>query len=428
MAAREMAPMPRRARGILDEAAYYGLAALFYLAPRILYDLHIDEDEATTFPPSTLVVTNHKRDLDSVILTAALYWRQRPPRAPLHFAGREDMFYPGFLAHFEVVPRWLRRLLYALDLTAVMEALRVFPVRRFPERTMDEALREALQLFGDRPLAEVLVPEEAEPVVRRLGPSARLSHALAWEFRARWRRPARLRAFREELRPQVQARQREVVTAQLGALADLVNRGGVLYIAPEGVISPDGRLQPFRSGLRHLLSLARGARIRPACIVYDFMKPGPLRVFIRVGRLLPAGGPPEAAAALARRRLAGLHVVTGSQLCSQVAWEALARGQEALPPEILAEEAVRLAARLQEEGLRVDGGFLRAPAARVRQWTAYARARGILAGGGPAVRITPAIAQQPATHWGNPVRYCVNELQSVRAALRGAVEAAAASG
>lgn len=414
---------------MLSDAVYYGLAALFYLAPRALYELHIAEDEPTTLPPATLLVTNHKRDLDSVILPAALYWLQRPPRRVVHFAGREDMFIRGFLAGFDVVPRWLRRLLHEIDLTAAMHALRIHPIRRFPERTMDEALREAHRLLGDRPLDQVLVPAELPPAARTRGPGFTVSRALGWEFRDWWQRPARLRAFVPALRETLAARQREVVRRQMEELAGVLRAGGVLYFAPEGVISSDGRLQAFRSGLQQILSLAAGAGIRPACIVYDFMRPGPLRVFITVGRLSPAAAPPPVASELTRRRLAALHVITATQVCSQVVWDHLRAGADRLPRDTFVRRTADLAAGLRDDGLRVDPALLRDPASAAAAWVRYAAPREWVRVEGADLRVAGArITAAPATHWANPIRYGMNELQSVRLALRGEVEAVAASG
>jgi len=418
--------MTSRTRGMVDEAAYYGLAALFYAAPRILYDIQIDEAEPTTFPPSTLIVTNHKRDLDSVVLTSSLYWLQRPPRRPLEFAGREDMFLRGFLAHYDVVPMWLRRLLYEIDLTRVMEALRVHPVRRFPERTLEEALREALLILGDRPVTEILTAEAAGDAGRPGGSPLRLSQVLAWGWREGWQRPASMGAFRPEVRPLLEERQRVVVRQQMDGLAAVVRRGGVLYLAPEGVISPDGRLQNFRSGLRLILERVPEARIRPACIVYDFMTPGRLRICITVGRLAAAPAPTPGGPEVARRWLAALHTMTASQVCSQVVWDRITRGEHRVPEALIVRETDALAAALAAEGLRVDPLLRRDPERCAAGWVAYAVRRGLGAVRGAVLHLAAGpIVSRPATHWGNPLRYAVTELRSVRAALAEGREVAA---
>lgn len=412
---------------MLGDILYYALAVLFSLATRALYELHIAEDEPTTFPPATLIVTNHKRDLDSVILPAALFWLQRPPRRIMHFAGREDMFLRGFLAGFDVVPGWFRRVLHEIDLIQVMRALRVHPVRRFPERTMDEALREAYQVLGDRPAAEVLVADELPAAARRGGVT--LAQVLGWQFRDWWARPARMRAFAPAMREMLAARQREVVRGQMDELAGVLRVGEPLYLAPEGVISPDGRLQAFRSGLEQILALAADVTIRPACIVYDFMRSGPMRVFITVGRRARVEEPPAAAADVARRRLAGLHVMTATQICSEVVWDHLRSGGERFTRDALVHGMADLAAGLSAGGLRVDTALRRDPAAAASAWVRYAvRGRWLRVEGTTLRADGGRITSTPATHWANPIRYAVNELQSVRAALRGESAMAAASG
>lgn len=402
------------------DLVYYGVGAIFYLAPRLLYALQVQDAARYRHHPSTLVVVNHKRDLDSVIVPPTLYFNGVRPKRPLWFAGREDMFVRGFLAGYQVVPRWLRRLLYEMDLTAVLGALRVMPVRRFPERTMAEALHEVLKAYGDRSLVEVLSAQEAEPLVRLCGPGATLSAALAWRFHDRWRRRATLRAFAPSWREVLRERQRAVTALQMRALADVLDRGENLYLAPEGVISPDGRLQGFRSGLRQILSLVRvEVRLLPACIVYDFMRPGPLRVFLTVGEEVRPGASPAESEQAARRALAALHVMTCTQVASHLLWDLLRQGRTTVEEPRFVRDVLDFARALAQEGLRVDPA-LREPRgeARVSQWLSYAERRGLLQRRGSSLHpAADRLLEAPATHWGNPVRYAANELLSVREAL-----------
>lgn len=217
------------------------------------------------------------------------------------------------------------------------------------------------------------------------------------------------------------ARQREVVRAQTKELAGVLRAGHPLYLAPEGVISPDGRLQAFRSGLEQLLSLTQGeVGVRPVCIVYDFMRPGRLHVFIAVGRRVKAEGAPDACAAATRRRLGALHVMTATQIASQVVWDHLRSGGERLDCDALLRGTTELATALRAEGLRVDPALLRYPAAAVSAWVRYAVRQGWARPVGSALQWDGArITSTPATHHANPIRYAVNELQSVRAAMRG---------
>lgn len=403
----------------LREGLYYGVITAFYLAPRLLYSLHLDGAQRFRHRPSTLIVTNHKRDLDSVILPPTLLFNGVRPKRPLWFAGRDDMFVRGFLSTYDVVPAWLRRLLYEIDLRTVLDALRIFPVRRFPERTMAEALREVVAVFGDRPVSEVLRPEEADPWMMRRGPQVRLSEVLAWRFHKEWRRPATLRAFVPRWRESLRTLQRQVVGRQIVALAGLLNRGEILYLAPEGSISPDGRLQAFRSALRQILGLAEApVRLQPVCIVYDFMRPGRMRIFITVGEEMTAEASPAQSEQAVRRALAALHTMTTSQVASQTIWDLVRAGRDTVDLARFTTQVLTLAAALRQEGMRVDEDLFSHGEDRVDGWVRFAARHGLLARVGPELRMdVDRLTSRPATYWENPVRYCVNELQSIRATL-----------
>lgn len=421
-----------KARGLLDDVLYLGLAALYYAAPRFLYQIEVEGAQNYRHRPATLIVANHKRDLDSVILPATLFYNGVRPKRPLWFAGREDMFWRGFLASFEVVPAWLRRVLYEIDLTAVMRALRVLPVRRFPERTMEEALREIRQVWGDPLVAEVLTAEEAGRWVDRCGPQARVSDLLAWRYWYHWRRPAALRTFAPGVHDHIRALQRQAVDRQIRILAAVLDRGGVLYLAPEGVISPDGRLQAFRSGLRQILQAVRvEVRIVPACIVYDFMAAGPLRVLITVGEETVVTGSPVEAEHQIRRRLAALHTMTTTQVASVVLWELARSGRTSVDLSEFTTQVREVAAEMQASGLRVDASLFSEATPRVAGWVRYAAQHRVLRRQERDLHVDPArLVLLPVTHWENPVRYCVNEVWSVRAAsdLRAGVAREAETG
>ncbi|MDR7436731.1 MAG: hypothetical protein QN210_12170 [Armatimonadota bacterium] len=403
----------------LGDLLYYGLGGLFYLVPRVLYEISAPHARRYDHRPATLIVTNHKRDLDSVILPPTLFFNGVWPKRPIWFAGREDMFWRGFLATFEVVPRPLRRLLYEMDLRAVLGALRILPVRRFPERTLEEALREVQAVWGDLPAAQVLAAEEARPWIDRYGPDVRLSRLLAWPHRDAWRRPATLAAFAPPWRPRLSALWRRVVEDQIRALAAVLDAGDVLYLAPEGVISPDGRLHAFRSGFRRILqTVRRPVRVVPACIAYDFMRRGRLRVFIGVGEAMVAGGDPEEVVARTRRAVAALHTLSCTQVAGGLLWQRLSAGEAAVNLDAFADAVASAARRLAARGLRVDPALLVCPRDRVRTWADFLRGTPYAAVEGDTLRVDPGwVHHAPPTHWQNPIRYAANEMASVEEIL-----------
>ncbi|MGH7628030.1 MAG: hypothetical protein ACREOF_01305 [Gemmatimonadales bacterium] len=201
----------------VQTSLFHAVVGLFYTAPRLLYELRVDGARCFRHRPSTLIVVNHKRDLDSVIVPPTLIYNGWTPKRPIWFVGREDMFLRGFLASYDMIPGGLRRLLHEIDLTPVLGALHILPVRRFRERTMDEALREATPVLGDRPLEEILSAEETTHWHRADPRPQRLTDLLHWRFHRTRHRPATLRAFSPAYRDLLRQRQENVVAARSAA-------------------------------------------------------------------------------------------------------------------------------------------------------------------------------------------------------------------
>jgi hypothetical protein len=169
-------------------------------------------------------------------------------------------------------------------------------------------------------------------------------------------------------------------------LADVVNylwRDGSLLGAPEGQLSPDGRVSALHSGfLRIMRAAPPDLRILPVSLSYDFMTRGRPRVFLAFAPALqqaPKRPPDELAADLRRAWL--LHMdVTCTQLASAFLWE---RRAAACPEFTLAELANaihRQARELAAAGRAVDPRLLRLSSAtrRARGYLAYVEHRGLV--------------------------------------------------
>ena len=125
------------------------VATAFHIGIRISCRLEIIGLNNYTGSPSTLVVSNHKRDLDMLIISPALHFGDRFPCPFVRpcFAARDDEFVPSFLATYFNPPQWLSRMiLYRLDISPVMYAFRAHPMRQAHALTTNQALREVLQL------------------------------------------------------------------------------------------------------------------------------------------------------------------------------------------------------------------------------------------------------------------------------------------
>ncbi|MBV8086314.1 MAG: 1-acyl-sn-glycerol-3-phosphate acyltransferase, partial [Chloroflexi bacterium] len=116
---------------VLVQNAFRGLlAVLFYLGPSVTHDVVIHgREHVTDFHPK-VIVSNHKRELDSFVLQGVMYLARGvfDPDELLAFALREDALWPGFLANFIHLSgrsgRWLAR----LDLSPVIHLLKAYPM------------------------------------------------------------------------------------------------------------------------------------------------------------------------------------------------------------------------------------------------------------------------------------------------------------
>jgi long-chain acyl-CoA synthetase len=95
---------------------------------------------------------------------------------------------------------------------------------------------------------------------------------------------------------------------------DLADRGWNVLVFPEGDLTPDGKLQPFRAGIGLLASNLRipvvPMRVDGAYEIREehslFNRPGRIRVYIGKPVDFPAGSDPQEIAKVLEQRVAGL--------------------------------------------------------------------------------------------------------------------------
>jgi hypothetical protein len=244
--------------------------------------------------PGTLVVSNHLRDCDVPVLTAALC-RRRGLRIlnPLPFcAAREDLFRRGFVSDLlGTWPRPVAWLLGRVPLEGLFRILRVQPIRRIREFTLGETLS-ALRAagFAEADPARVLCARGRREIAGELGSlparidaidlgrlgALRLRH---WGLRRL--RPAVLRALVPGFRA--------TISGQIGRLVELIATGRVVYLAPEGVTSRSGRFGCVRAGAWEVYRrCATPPPVLPVALSYDPLCGGRVRAVVGVGpTLLP---------------------------------------------------------------------------------------------------------------------------------------------
>ncbi|MDR7434212.1 MAG: hypothetical protein QN189_03675 [Armatimonadota bacterium] len=396
---------------------YNFLGATFFLGARVFLEVMVEGLWQYQHTPSTLILVNHKRDLDVLVVAPILYFSRgllRPGR-PITFAAREDLFLPGFLGAYLEAPRSVRRLLARLDLKPVLRRLRAAPIRRFPERTVREILFEVLEVRGDLPLESCL--NEKVSFVSGIDPQLPLSKVVARVDLPWLHQPASLDILGQPLHDILRRRQPLVVEEQLAYFCKVLEEGGVVYLAPEGVLSTDGRMGRLRGGLHYLLEHAQGVRALPVGLSYDFLTTGRMGVFVAIGpsRTDLAGLPRPQRTQEVRRLLAGLITVTFSQIAGWVIMKLLETEVEEIEAIVL-EETIRHRAHLLDvEGIRVDRRLFDEEWFhwRWRRFLAFGRRKGILRISRTRILLNrEAILKGGQTYRENPIRYAANELKS----------------
>jgi len=87
---------------LVQDAFRIGLATAFYLAASVTHDVVIYGREHVSGHHPTLLLCNHKRDFDSVVLAGVAYTARgiSQPNERLIYSLREDAFWPDFLEEY----------------------------------------------------------------------------------------------------------------------------------------------------------------------------------------------------------------------------------------------------------------------------------------------------------------------------------------
>lgn len=256
---------------------------IFDLAISRVYDIEAQYPADYNLAPGTLVVSNHRRDIDAPILASVLCRRKglRFDQPLPFFASREDLFRQDFLSEYlHAWPRPLQRLLGRIPLGWFFNAMRVKPIRRVREFSLSEAFselpnqQEKAQLLNARGRHEWATGERNNP-----GRPGKPPNRRAWGLRRLHGRA------RQRLQPDFRA----TITTQLEYFAELLDAGRLVYLAPEGANSRDGRFNRLRAGTWELVQRAAQAPpIQPLALSYDALRAGRLRTVVRVGTPLKA--------------------------------------------------------------------------------------------------------------------------------------------
>jgi hypothetical protein len=419
----------------------FAVGGLLYAAPRLVYDVEIYGLEHDTGAPRTYLAISHKRDPDSFLPTPSVLWHRggRAFAGDVHFAMRSDAYEPGFLSRIVTQPRWLSYLLRPINVGPAVRALGIHPLTNLRLRPAESWVRELLHAEGDVRAGDVLSPEFARWVaaaVRRPPEqieNRQLSRLLAWRYQKLLQIYWSAAIFAGAARRRAERRVLNTVKRELADLSSWLWRGGSLLGAPEGKLSPDGRLSPITSGLHRLLAGGPpDTQILPIFMMYDFMTLGRPRVFIDLAPAIPRARalPPRVLDDRLRRAWLESAHFTRTQLASGFLVETARAGAASFTSEDLAKRLGERASELAEAGRHVDPRLLRPCTARnlAADYLAYVERHGLVHRARQRtwtalpVDMAVTVPSMEAGYHTQALPYAWNELQEMLAA--GAVPAA----
>jgi hypothetical protein len=342
---------------------------------------------------------------------------------------RADAFTRGFLARVVRRPRWFVWLLRPVTVRPVLHRLGIMPLQDLHLRPAEEWLRDARQGLSD-PVAGDAVASSLLEELAAAGRTTladvrgqRVSRLLRWRYHAALVRYHGPEALIGEARRFAERRVVERARQYLEDISAWMRSGGSVYSAPEGKLSPDGRISPIKSGFHRVLHAASDqARVVPIVITYDFMSTGRSRLFIDLAPAL------EGVAAMPRgeldQRLRTAWLRAARFTCTQLATSFVVAASHDHPQFTEVELAMAVMAQARElaaEKRHVDRRLVtrRGARRRVRRYLAFAERTGAVAraprGLWTALPFDPAVRVLPGDpgYRVAPLAYAWNELQEM---------------
>jgi len=414
-------------------------SSILFVLSKIFYRVEVRGLENFTYSPSTIIACGHKRDADIAVTIPRLYTFRWPSRMRemrlLYEATRDDFNERGFLVTYLPWLDWARPILARLSVARGMHDLQTCPVKLPDEQTVNQLLQETTRLEGKLTAVEAISDEWRKKLLgtEANNPKLTLMDAVLrapYEVLTQYATP---RMFKEPFASRIRERHHQTLMQQLHYITRIADKGGTLFILPEGKLSPDGRFCKMRAALTRVVQNSRAdIRLLPVNVTYDFMDSEPRpKVIMIVGEeiLSIKRYPKNELGNLVAKAIPSLVCVTMSGLGSRYLLEQVEQGEtqvryHQLRDEIWAElQRLRLLDVPYDTRLAIRQCFEE----RLERFVAYCQRKGgIFTDGVEDTAATlhrgdfwltldkPALlrqeCQKPADH---PVRYCYNELMSL---------------
>jgi hypothetical protein len=245
--------------------------------------------------------------------------------------------------------------------------------------------------------------------------------------------------FVESLAGRIRERHRRTLLKQLYDISRILDKGGTLFIAPEGRVTPDGRFGKMRAALTRIVQQTRAdVKLLPVNVTYDFMDTQRSKVVAVIGKEI-AGIKQLTKTELADlvgQAVPALACVTMSGLGSKRLLELAQAGQRYVRRFQLRDAIWEQLEQLRDKGLMIDSRlatrqefeerFERFIAYCQRQENIFKTATSEWLNTQSAklhagdewldLNLAALLREECRTGQDHPVRYCYNELMSLLAA------------
>lgn len=406
---------------------YNLIGILFRAGLKPFYEVVIEGMDNYSESPSSLIVANHKRDLDSILIASAFFYKDGffNPGHPVSFMAADNLFQPGFLASWIQKPKIFKKLMRPVSIGWILKLLHAYPIGKldFHSTPLHDALRIIEEKEGDHGLGEILKEEKLEEILDKSAGKDVPSIKEFFESEGYPRERINSRAFKKKYRKVVKKEKLGSVKGQLESFIDLMDRGEILYITPEGKLSSDGLLGSLKDSLHVLIEEPRrGVTVVPTNITYDFMTSGKATVTVNVGEEL-AGlaemGRKDRGQKI-RETILSLTTITLSQLGSRQLVEAAEKDRVEISRKEILEGARECLKKVSREGLNLEGNLRNSDSfkRRFEGFLDYCLNRGVLTEKeGEGFYLDPELGYRKDTanrgYRRDPVRYTANELKGL---------------
>lgn len=408
------------------------IVIMFFVVTHLLFEVH--QQQRATTPPAAHVyyALLHKRDTDPFFFLPLLF-AQRWRRGNLQFGLRGDAFVPGFLARLIVQPRWLAHAFYNLNLGPLLRSMGAHPLSGWTIRPLEDWVRLARHALGEQPLADVFAPAFLARLASQTHMASdalaalTLSDLLTWRFQPYLQTYSGPSFFAPAVRRQIERRAVAIIKAQLAEAAQVLQADAAFVGAPEGQLSATGRIGTMSAGFGRILRAGPPeTSVVPLAIIYDYMKPGRIRVFLSEAAPITNAAMHTPTEVFTQVRAAWMHVLpfTCTQIGTSIIVDRLHAQKTCATTAQFTAEVLHIARELAAKGRQVDAVLLdeQRCARRVRQFLHYAHRQGVLQRHGPdqwhvqSVDLCIAAGPGEVGYEHTPFAYAWNEWQDMLAA------------